>query len=344
MNRGIFHLLTITCSLIVSSPIGAAEPALDSHNQQVLLLKNQQILTGKITSLGDYTHVAMGNSADVRIPKKDVWLIGHNIEDVYQQRLKLLRSNRIEDRLSLADWCIRQKLPAQAAEQLVQAMQIDARDPRIEHLEKKLQVAIQPESSKNIKPTAIAATVGHEQLERIVHELPHGALERFAIVVQPIVMDRCGAGRCHGSSSDSNFQIVQPTASRVPSRRFTQRNLFAVMSLMNTTAPLESELLKKSLEPHGGHAEAPLKNAEDRQYQALKDWVLAVAEPTVDKNARPLSVANRGLAGPQRQMSADPETSSTGQKPASALGTPALETTRDPFDPESFNSKYHAPR
>ncbi len=129
-------------SLIVSYTIGAGEPALDVANQQVLLLKNQQILTGKITSLGDYTHVAMGNSADVRIPKKRRVLIGPNIEDIYQQRLKLLRPKRIEDCLSLADWCIRQKLPAQAAEQLVQAMQIDAQDPRIEHLEKKLQVAI----------------------------------------------------------------------------------------------------------------------------------------------------------------------------------------------------------
>jgi hypothetical protein len=339
MRNGIHNNSLWLATLLMLGSIFTAHSA-HAEEQGVLLLKNQQVLAGKIISLGDYTHVSIGNSSDVRVPKKDVWLIGRDLDDLYQQRMKLLRAGKIEDHLSLADWCVRQQMLSQGAEQLVKAMQLDPRDPRIAMLEKKLQVATVANSSKKVKATAIAATVGHEQLDRTVTELPHGALERFTIMVQPIVMDRCGAGRCHGSGSETNFQIVQPTASRVPSKRFTQRNLFAVMSLVNLAAPQESKLLKKSLEAHGGQKEAPLRNAEDRQYLALQEWVMAASQPTVAKDARPLSVANRPLAGTQRQMSPLPENVTEEGKPNSHKSA-KIETASDPFDPTLFNSKYH---
>jgi hypothetical protein len=338
MNRN-FSLTLLFFVLALSGTV-RADDATYEPREGVLLLRNQHVLAGRVTMLGDYVQVTVGGAADVKVPRKDVWLIGTSLLDLYEQRFRLVERSGIEGHIALADWCIRQKMPAQAAEQLVKAIQIDPHDRRVLALEQKLISASKPESTSKVQAAALAATVSTEQLERTVHELPAGALERFAVVVQPIVMDRCGASGCHGSGSTTNFQIVQPSGSRVPSRRYTQRNLFAVLSFVDRDEPEASQLLRLAREPHGGFRDAPLGEGRERQYEALRDWVLVAARPAAPTDRAAVSVANRSNATTQRQMQ--------GPAPADDSRSPsdlpaALPTTveqRDPFDPALFNERF----
>ena len=345
MKRAIALQLLSILTLLGTLPLYAAEPSLEPK-EAVLLLKNQQVLAGTATRLGDFYHLSLGNTGEIRIPKGDVVYQGTDLLDVYEFKVASLPARPLEGHLSLADWCIRQKLFPQAATQLVKAMAIKPKDPRIAQLEERLKVASEPVAEKKAVQENSAVTVGREQLERTAHELPTGALERFTVVVQPILMDRCGATRCHGSGSDTTFQIVQPTHSRIPSHRFTQRNLFATLALVNRENPSESVLLQKSLEAHGERKEAPFAKKEDRQYQELVDWIMTVSQNRLIKNERPKSVNMKQLAGPQRQIGTgdealDPPPNLPAPPSKDNLPLKSAELpSRDPFDPAIFNERY----
>jgi hypothetical protein len=344
MKRAMLFLLLSITSLLCTPWAWTDEVSLEPQTA-VLVLKNQQVLTGKVTRLGDFYHVALGATGEVRIPKADVQYMAATLEVVYANKATAIPARSCDGHLTLADWCIRQKMFSQAAEQLVKAMALKPRDPRIAQLEARLQTASQPTPEKKVVlQEKIAATVGRDQLERTAQELPTGTLEKFTVVIQPILMDRCGAASCHGSSSDSAFQIVQPTNTRVPSRRFTQRNLFATLSLINRENPPESALLKLARESHGDRKEAPFTREEDRQYQELKNWITSVSQNRFAANQQPQTVNARQLAGPQRQVGQASDTEvpdDSSSESAITIPLPPIEqAARDPFDPAPFNERF----
>ena len=333
-------LFSLSLCCLFSFQTSAEELTLEPRGG-VLLLKNQQVFEGKITKLGDYYHLALGETGEIRISKDDVQWHCANLQEVYDRKVEKLPSRSLEAHLALGEWCLRQKMYGQTAEQLVKAMAIQPKDVRLARLEQRLTLATQPPAEVKVGRETSPATVGKEQLERTANELPTGALERFTVVVQPLVMDHCGAVSCHGGSADTRFQIVQPTASRTPSRRFTQRNLFSVLELVDREQPNDSQLLKLAREPHGGAKQPPLGKDDERAFRQLSDWVNALSSPHLAHNHRPPTVNVRQLAGPQQQVGAaassasEPGAASLKRSPESPVANRA-----DPFDPAPFNHRF----
>jgi hypothetical protein len=332
------RLRAVAAAIALLLPAGfaaqAVEPAL-MPRQAVLVLKNRQVLEGEITPVGDYYLVALGKTGQIRLAAKDVEFVCRDLEEAYQRKAAQVRAKpSAAAHADLAEWCLRQKLFDHAHRELQIAHGLDPKHRRLAELAQRLEFATSKPKTTVAKPAPSTATVGEKQLERTMKELPPGAVEHFTTVVQPILMDRCGAARCHGAGNATQFQLLQPVAGKVPSRRFTQRNLFATISVVNKEIPDESRLLEMALQAHGHLGKAPFPRDDDRQFRQLALWVQSLR--AVPESTQPATVSTARLGTHRPQVG---ENESSGAKPAAAEN-PTM-TPVDPFDPEVFNRRYH---
>ncbi len=313
------------------------EPSLQPQ-RGVLVLRNRQVIAGDVTPVGDYYLVSLGKTGQIRLAAREVEMVCRDLPEAYQRKREKIEVKSAAAHLDLADWCLKQSLHANARQEIEAARKLEPYHSRLREMDQRLEfgttkaAAKQTTSPKSANPTA---TVGAEQLERTMKELPTGAVEHFTAIVQPILTDRCGATRCHGPGGTANFQLLEPVAGKVPSRRFTQRNLFATISISNKQSPEESVLLKMALQPHGHTQAAPFRSEKDKQYLEIAEWLqslraLPKQSPPATVNASPTGSA-RPQMGEARPGAPEPQSSEPIPVPMQ----------RDPFDPEIFNRRYH---
>lgn len=345
-SRGIYALAVLF--LAVSAAFAQSPFA---PQQGLLLLKNGNVLAGEITSAGDYYLVLIGKTSELRVPAKDVEAHVANLNEAYELKTHGMFGRGAAPHVDLAEWCLRQGLHARCAEQLAKATAVDADNPKIAELERRLKLATEvrpePKPASTISSTsATASGVSTEQIDQAVKALPKGSVERFAAVVQPLLMNRCGANSCHGANSKAAMHFVRPPNGQSPPQRFTHRNLFAVLQQLDSSKPESSPLLIEAQRKHGPALTAPLDKQTQRQFEELKAWVLltmaapdssppatiAVDSPTTLSQAPP---ANAGLASADES----PDEVTSPKRTAKEKFTP-----RDSFDAEIFNRRFHPPK
>lgn len=314
----------------------------------LLLLKNGNVLAGEITSAGDYYLVLIGKASELRVPAKDVEAQVADLEGAYELKTHGLFGRGAAPHVDLAEWCLRQGLHARCAEQLAKATAVEADHPKIAELERRLKLATEvrtePKPAATISTSATTANgVSTEQIDKAVKALPRGSVERFAAVVQPLLMNRCGANSCHGANSKAAMHFVRPPNGQTPPQRFTHRNLFAVLQQLDSSQPEKSPLLIEAQRKHGPTLTAPLDKQTQRQFEELKAWVLLTiaapdsAPPATIAVDAPATLSQAPEAAPPAATVESPAASATTPKP------PAKEkfTPRDPFDAEIFNRRFH---
>jgi len=303
------------------------------------------VLEGDVTPAGDYYLVSLGKTGQVRLAAKDVEMVCRTLHEAYERKAAAITSPSAASHVDLAEWCLRQSLLDEARMELAAARTIESEYRRIADVEKRLEFAAKPTAEKTTAPRTASsvATVGAQQLERTMRELPPGTVEHYTAVIQPILMDRCGNARCHGSSSTAQFQLLQPIPGKVPSRRFTQRNLFATLAIVNKEVADDSQLLAMATKPHGPVERAAFKSEDDRQYREIVEWIQSLrpipkqsppATVTTNQPATRRQVGNTGeIPGPH---------ATDDERPAANKPERSPPMGRDPFDPEVFNRRYHS--
>lgn len=323
----------------------------------VVILKNGHTITGKVTRAGDYLVVTQGESSELRLPAADVEFVSRDLEEAYVRKAAALPKDQVGPQLDLAEWCLRHDMPAQATERWIAAYRIDPDHRRMAAVEQRLKLYAQRPA-----PAAPAsqekATLGPEELDRFTRDLPKSTVEKFAATVQPILLNRCANGGCHGPSATSEFKLFRPAFGQVANRRFTQRNLHAALQQIDRSNPEHSALLTKPQGRHGGAAEPVFDKQSQMQLEQLAAWVRqstiepAVAQPaTIRSGAQALSQPARvsPITEPESAAETESKAPPAEQKPleSSAVGgkaksaTAAAFTPRDPFDAEQFNRLYH---
>ena len=349
------------------SPLRGAGPAL-APREGVLLLKNGHVMPGSITKAGDYFVLTLGKTGEVRLPAADVETQCVDLDDAYRYQAALLSNKKAEPHLALAEWCLRYGLKQQAEDQVAFARKLDPEHAKIALLELRLKTAADPAVS-GAKTNTSSATVGPRQLEETLEGLPKGSVERFAVTIQPMLLNRCGANGCHGPAAKSDFHLLRPAAGQMMSKRFTQRNLFTVLQFMDKDHPEQSRLVTLPQERHGGTSESVFDKRSQHQLDDLIAWgkLLApkppqVAVPATIGPAETL-LTQKGPAGnkaaaektggkvpPNIAPMNGGENSDSGQ-PKTPRGPSVKDlksessgrdqaAPRDPFDPEIFNRKY----
>lgn len=335
----------------------------------VLVLRHGQVLAGEILPAGDYFVVSQGRDVELRVRAEQVECFCGSLVEAYEFKQRHLSGSGALPHLKLAEWCLRHDLLPQCAAQLVAAMRLEPDHPLLHDLEQRLALRVEAPAAPPAPPAGGSAVLNAAALEAAIRDVPPAAVERFGTVVQPILLNRCGAGQCHGPTARSSFRLLRPPAGQTITRRFTQRNLATVLSYVDPHDPQASPLLVRPQTPHGGSAAAVFDKHNQSQLAELVAWVKLLAppaaapsasEPTIPPGgAAPLGMAGAGstptLSQPARQaphMSdapQNPAAASHGDAPAEAASakgsapatSPRVWTPRDRYDPELFNRRFH---
>jgi hypothetical protein len=332
-----------------------------SVDRGVLVLHNGEILEGRITH-AEGAYVVDLPDGQIRLKDADVDLVCRSLEDGYQRKRTAIQLGNVHDHLELAQWCLRHGLLGPAAAELADAKVADPKNPMVAALQHRLKMAAEPPPLPE-RHSPSAAGPSNEELDRMVRGLPRGVVETFTQSVQPVLMNHCMGSGCHGLQSGTGMQLSRISSSKSPSRRFTQRNLYAVLQYVNQEDPLASKLLSAAGGPHGPVQHAIFSEREAAQYRRLSDWACQIAqrEPLEEpatvtppaeaatsnlaempprvlsqeaKKAHPLAASDHGQQGRKN----NPRMSGTVPSKDFCKPTPTSPNQpADPFDPETFN-------
>jgi hypothetical protein len=325
----------------------------------LLVLRNGQVLEGEVTQAGDYYVVTLGGTSEIRIKSAEVEAVCGSLDEAYEFKAGHLSGSGAKPHLELAEWCLRHHLHARCAQQLVAAMRLEPENPSLKLLERRLEFAAQqPKAPSANTVAASSAVVSSEQIEKAIRELPPGSIEKFSAIVQPILLNRCGANQCHGPNSKAAFRLLRPAPGQVASRRFTERNLYAALQQLDASQPEASPLLALPQRRHGSALSAIFDKQSQKQLNELSAWVkLTLVAPhtspaTIPGGAATLSQPTPPASPPSSAPQADqpagsqPPPSVRAMKPAvgpeEKKSSPAADhfVPRDRYDPEIFNRRY----
>ena len=360
-----------TCDLAHSRLLGEEFVGDGAQPIGVLLLRNGNLFRGRISHFGDRYTVLLAANNEVRFTNSEVAFHGATLDDAYRFKRSQLTPGEVNERLNLAEWCLRYGLLRQAAEETTIALRLAPDHPRIPSLEARIELMMRrgavstpatpqlatsptasPSPTTSSFPTASSRTVTApavprvhneesaaqrgraadapatlEQLETLARELPTGTLERFTAVIQPMLVNRCGANNCHGSSGTADYRLLRLSLGTGATRRSTLRNLHATMRYVDRDEPAHSELLTMAARPHGGAGAAALPAGEAAQAGLLRNWVQLAAQSR--STPQPAKIA-QGDARPLQSLPA-PRPAGSG----SALSFPQAPSTDSGTNVES---------
>jgi len=335
-------------------------PSDSAGTPSVLLLRNGQILQGTIVRAGSQYVVAVPGG-EIRVEASEVQCQCRAIDEVYQRRRAVIRFDSAQDHLEMAQWCLRVGLAEPAGLELSEAAVLDPTHPLIPLLERRIQMAANPQQRRTPSLPPGPAGPSAEELDRMVRGLPPKSVETFVRSVQPILMNNCTAGGCHAPGPKTAFALLRVPAGGPPSPRLTQRNLYAALQWIDWQDPGASPLLKAPSRPHGNTRSAVFADRQLPQYRQLVDWCYRVAQvpsPVVQasyeeaaaEEAAPFRSPGASGQRPSRSLrqpaeQARPQPAQRGSRDLSPgrARTPPGSPPADPFDPEIFNRRFAPP-
>jgi hypothetical protein len=345
----------------------AAAQTPQSPQAGVLVLRNGQVLEGEVIRAGDYYVVTKGEGSELRIKADEAECFCASLAEAYDLKAERLSGLGAKPHLGLAEWCLRQGLYSKCSEQLIAAMRAEPNHPRIKELETRLAFAVETPP-----PTPVAAIpaggVSASDLDKRLNSLPRGSVEKFGAIVQPILLNRCGANRCHGPNAESEFRLLRPPPGQTVSRRFTQRNLYATLNYIDQDNPDSSPLLLMPQQRHGGSLAPVFDKHTEQQLAELVAWTrMTIAPPPAAQSSAPPTITLTGdtLSQPAGSPAAPEESAAEADPPAAIDAAHGAASTnvramrpafshapghavpakqppiRDRYDPEIFNRHYH---
>jgi hypothetical protein len=356
--------LVLTCCLWPLALAIADDASLKVSPQPgVVLLRNGQVLSGKVTEAGEEYYISLP-SGEIRLKASQVEMVCRDLREGYERKRSRIDPARVQDHLDLAMWCLWQKLFDEATGEIAESRKINERHPRIALVERQLKLAQeQPQHGDHKTDSGDGPTA--DDLDRLMRGMPPGTIETFANTIQPLLLNTCASGGCHGAQSETSLRLLRTQLGKTSSRRFTQRNLHAIVELIDRADPPASPILTIPVGPHG-NAKAPIfTNREVVQYRQLVNWVMRVANgapelpPSVEKPDDNLlqqlpqgGKAAAGTATSPNSLFADetppangkpmsPVAKLTDKKPARRALPPVDNTPQDPVAPDEFNARYH---
>jgi hypothetical protein len=303
----------------------SAETALGPTQQEgYLLLRNGEVLRGKVFLAGDQYYVALAGG-EIRVKRADAECFCRDLEEGYRSKRSKIEAPQVQDHLALAEWCLRHKLTGHASRELADALAADPNHPRIALVKRRLELALR-EPAPAAVPSAPANAPTHGDLDRLVRSLPASTVETFTNSIQPLLMNHCATAGCHGPASTGGLRLLRMPAGRTPTRRLTQRNLHATLATVDRKKPAESPLLTLSIAPHGGATSPVFSGRDVEKVRQLTAWVHAVSETKAPSTPDSIDPGPPLL----QTMSNIDEGDGPGDQPPAS----------DPFDPEPFNRRF----
>ena len=319
--------------------------------QQLLVLNTGRVIRGIL--------VPRTKGYDVNVPggrlfigSEQIRFRASDMDDAYQKMRDSFVQKTPEAHMQLARWCETNKLLSQARREVLDALHLDP--GRIDA--KRMLQALTAKENQIEKITAKKTPkpdVNHIGIERrSLGGLPGRLAMDFTAQIQPIISNKCGNTRCHGSDQNQ-FQIVN--IRRGISAATSEQNLAAIFKQINLRRPENSPLLQGAETIHGGQTRPLFPGQNGRvQIQALKKWVKAVAADAAPGGMDSQALQPGGIQTVAKTQTALPDdvddpagrmerqASREAATRRQGFQQDAQEYTRpDQFNPDLFNLKYH---
>ena len=271
-------LLFLTCCLWPLAWQAQDDASLKVSPQPgVVLLRNGQVLSGKVTEAGEEYYVSLP-SGEIRLQRSQVEMVCHNLREGYERKRSRIDPARVQDHLDLAMWCLWQKLFDEATSEIAEARKINERFPRIALVQRQLKLAQEQPKHGDHKAEAGNGPTA-DDLDRLMRGMPPGTIETFANTIQPLLLNTCTVAAATAPirkpvaiAAHAVGQNIEPavhTAQSALDRGFDRPG----------RSPA-SPILTIPVAPHGS-AKAPIfTNKEVVQYRQLVNWVMRVANGT----------------------------------------------------------------
>ena len=224
-----------------SSFIGPAGSSVNSASsikpgERVLVLRTGRVMKGRIKmiSTGWLVSTDRGNAV---IPFEQVHFDADNLNSAYL-RLRIQNGRpTVATHLRLAEWCLSQDILAEAARELRDALEKDPANETARLMLNRVDNEIhrrtpQPEPSEQPTDVVILREPESKAPDNEVRSLaglsPDTARE-FVASIQPLLLNKCGNARCHGSAAKNDFKLTKLRSGSSNSRVVSERNLAAVL-------------------------------------------------------------------------------------------------------------------
>jgi hypothetical protein len=239
----------------------------------MLVLRNGQILEGRITKLKDRYLVDLPDG-EIQIRNAEVDFVCRSLEEGFQQKRAAIQSGDWREHLELARWCLKHRMNDHAEAELSAAESVSPHNPMVAALRRQAEPI--PEVVKPEKTAPLDDSVTNEELDEMVRSLPPRTMEVFTQKVQPVLINNCTAAGCHGSQSTNNLRLFRVSAGETAHKRLTQRNLYSVMQFVNRENPSQSPLITVPINPHGSATRAIFTEKRVGQYLNVAEWLMAL--------------------------------------------------------------------
>ncbi len=251
------------------------------NDQSCVLLKNDNVLYGTAVQQGEWVIIRRDGGTELKLPGDQIACWANSIHDLYRYRVDHRSNLGPGSRIADIRWCLNHRLFHCASREIQSARQLLAVRPnstlarQLDSLEKRL-ISLMTVDTK-IRTVSHQTTANTDSLDQSGSQpdasrrtVNQGSLRDFTATVQPILLNRCGS--CHEQPNESEFQLSMPIAGVRATRRITQRNIQAVIPMINTANPNKSQLLAKAITPHGG-GPAGLGPHDMQAINAIKKWL-----------------------------------------------------------------------
>jgi hypothetical protein len=340
--------------------LAAEEPP----QRRVLVLTNETTLVGQIELKDGHLEIKTASGSSL-IPQARVLKLCDTPEDAYVFLKQRSKGKDPQDGLRLARWCLKHELAEQAR---LEAEEVLAHQPKNLEAQRIIRAVtdagtqLAPGAPSQSKPPVTLATAGE-------HSYSPETLRSFTQRLQPVLINSCGTGACHGGGKGTGFELQRPPSISLVQPNLTRHNLVQTLRLIDKDDSPNSALLRKALEAHGGATRPPLTGKDAPAYQTLEAWVMTVApanagqplsgEIVVDSRKVEPAKAPAEINSKPRLPAAleekfaslpivTPEPAKLPQDTylqGAAIKAPAVPTPKtppqDPFDPVQFNDQYH---
>lgn len=323
----------VVFSLLVSMVV-AQQQNVQTLKDRVLVLNNGSVIHGKITKTrGGYLVESKGRKD--AIPVGFVSFTAENMQQAYRFKRATLTEFTAKSHTELAEWCLKNHLIDDARAELKQALKIDINDKAARQLAVKLERHTKEDhTTENVKWTNDFQPRDGEAGKDVI---PIGGLNRelatdFVTHVQPILINSCGNGSCHGGQSRKQFRLMH-IPKRGSFRNRIEFNLEAVTSNFKNEASAMKSAMEKSDRFHRLHR---TKGMTKKQIDIVANWANSVAKFREKNPANSNGDFVQLTSGIKREPS-ESEHSQLVNPQTDIVARVAAEEKPDPFDPNEFN-------
>lgn len=335
---------------------------LPSAPQGVVVMTDGRTFTGTLNELPGGYRVEFSGTY-ITVPFEYVLVTARTLPEAYEKLRTSVPRHTAESHLKLAEWCRAQGLLGEALKEVEAALQTeplrtDARQ-LLKELEQQIQLGEVPVGA--VPPVGVNSPAGPANTGSTSLGLSREGMQEYIRHIQPLLLNKCGNGACHGATSPQSFKLAS-VGGQLHQKNKSEQNLAAVLELISPADPVNSPLLAKPRELTTAHRHLFAGSSGKRQQALIDNWVQTVLREqglvpqvvasTSPPPANPLIVTTAINADPQTIPQTGPiqaakatvRSTAMDQTPADSsplLAEVLAQERPDAFDPDVFNRRVH---